>query len=67
MRPGAAPGVVVLVEHLRDLPAALVFGPGILHFRPRAEWVSLGREAGLKSVDEFPITPFVRVFVWTSR
>jgi SAM-dependent methyltransferase len=57
-------GKVVVVEHLRDLAAALAFGPGILHFFPRSQWLHLGDRAGLELVGERSITPFVRVFLY---
>jgi SAM-dependent methyltransferase len=57
-------GRVIVVEHLRDLAAALAFGPGIFHFFPRAEWLRLGRHVGLEVERERRITPFVRVFVY---
>lgn len=57
-------GRVVVVEHLRDLAAALAFGPGIFHFFPRGEWLRLGSRVGLELERERPITPFVRVFVY---
>jgi SAM-dependent methyltransferase len=60
----ASAGKVIVVEHLRDLAAALAFGPGILHFFPRQEWLRLGSVAGLKMERERHITPFVRVFVY---
>jgi SAM-dependent methyltransferase len=59
-------GRVVVVEHLRDLAAALAFGPGILHFFPRGEWLRLGKLAGLELERERRITAFVRVFVYRS-
>lgn len=57
-------GRVVLVEHLRDLAAALAFGPGLFHFRPRGEWMRLATLTGLTLERERPITPFVRVLVF---
>jgi SAM-dependent methyltransferase len=59
-------GRVVVVEHLRDLAAALAFGPGIFHFFPRVEWLRLGSRARLEVERERRITPFVRVFVYRS-
>jgi SAM-dependent methyltransferase len=57
-------GRVMVAEHLRDLAAALAFGPGILHFFPHGEWLRLGRLAGLHVERERRITPFVRVFIY---
>lgn len=61
----SADGTVVLVEHLRDVAAALAFGPGVFHFLPYHEWIRLGRLAGLEVQRERRITPFVRVFLYT--
>lgn len=58
-------GRLVVVEHLRDAANFTVFGPGALHFYSRDEWLRVHRAARLRIIDEFPITPFVRVFVST--
>lgn len=63
----APDGRVVVVEHLRNLSAALAFGPGLFHFYPRGEWVRLARAARLTIAEEFHITPFVHVFVLRNR
>jgi SAM-dependent methyltransferase len=60
LRPG---GRVVLVEHVRDVANFLAFGPGFWHFHSPSSWRSCWESAGLRSIDEFRITPFIRVFV----
>ena len=56
-------GRVVIVEHVRDLANFLAFGPGFLHFHSPGSWRRAWECAGFRSLDEFRITPWVRVFV----
>ena len=56
-------GRIVLVEHIRDLANLLAFGPGFLHFHSWESWRRSWQHAGFRCLDEFCITPWVRVFV----
>ena len=56
-------GRVVVAEHLRDVANFLAFGPGFLHFHSRRTWTRCFARTGFTIQSEFPITPFVRVFV----
>ncbi len=60
-------GRVLLVEHVRDAANFLAFGPGFLHFHSCASWRRCWARAGLRSVDQFSVTPFVQVFVLTAK
>lgn len=57
-------GRVAVIEHLRDFAACMAFGPGVFHFYPRREWLSLGKLASLELDHECRITPFIRVFIY---
>jgi SAM-dependent methyltransferase len=63
----SATGTVVMIEHLRDLPNFAAFGPGFLHFQSRREWINVAASTDLALVNEFSITPFVRVFLFTHK
>ncbi len=60
LRPG---GRVILVEHLRDLPNFLAFGPGFVHFHSPSSWRRSWEAAGMQLRDEFKLTPWLRVFI----
>jgi SAM-dependent methyltransferase len=55
-------GIAILVEHLRDLPNLLAFGPGALHFFSRQEWIRSTKCGGLAIQNQLTITPFIQVF-----
>jgi hypothetical protein len=56
-------GRVVVAEHLRNAANVLAFGPGALHFHSRRTWTRCFSRTRFDIHAEFPITPFVRVFV----
>jgi hypothetical protein len=56
LRPG---GTMLLVEHVRDVANFIAFGPGFLHFLPRAEWLRLASGAGFAVRGEQRVTPWV--------
>ncbi len=60
----APSGKLVIVEHLRDFPNFIAFGPGFLHFWPRSEWLQSASLAGFELLNETSMTPFVRVMVF---
>lgn len=56
-------GRVVIAEHLRDGWGAVAFGPGVMHFHARSQWLRAASAAGLVVERETSVTPFARVFV----
>jgi SAM-dependent methyltransferase len=56
-------GRIVVLEHVRDAANFLAFGPGFLHFHSVKNWERSWEAEGLRLIDGFRITPFVRVFV----
>jgi hypothetical protein len=61
-RVSAPNGRVVIVEHLRDLSNAVVYGPGVFHFFPSSDWLHCFAQAELKVVQRNNISPFATVF-----
>ena len=58
-----ADGRIIVIEHVRDVANFLAFGPGFLHFHSMKSWARSWETEGLRLIDSFRITPFVRVFV----
>ncbi len=53
---------VVLLEHLRDAPNFIVYGPGALHFYGEAQWQRTVEAAGWRIAARTRLTPFVMAF-----
>ncbi|MEZ0388043.1 MAG: class I SAM-dependent methyltransferase [Verrucomicrobium sp.] len=58
----APDGRCIIVEHVRDLANALVYGPGVFHFHSVDTWLADFETAGLKIASEGRITPWVRTW-----
>jgi SAM-dependent methyltransferase len=59
----APEGRLVLLEHLRDIPNAIAYGPGAWHFLRRSAYITAFAAAGLARLEERAMTPFLRLFV----
>ena len=57
-----ASGKLIVVEHLRDLPNFLAFGPGFFHFLKHDDWMNAARFSNFRATQEIKITPFVSAF-----
>jgi SAM-dependent methyltransferase len=55
-------GLVIMVEHLRDLPNFLAFSIGVTHFFSRRVWRKAFSDAGFATIGERKFTPFMSVF-----
>ena len=56
-------GEFILVEHSRNWPNFLAFGPGFLHFFSPSRWRKAAFDAGLTVRTELPLTPFVHAYI----
>jgi hypothetical protein len=56
-------GRMVVIEQLRNFPNFLCFGPAAWHFLSRRTWLRSFAAGGLVLCDEFPLSPWMRVFV----
>ena len=62
-----AAGRMILVEHHRDVPNLLAFGPAAWHFYPRTEWQWAAARAGLEAVARRKLTPLVTATAFEPR
>jgi len=63
----APAGRIVLIEHQRDLPNFLAFGPGAFHFLSSRAWRRSIDDGGLAIERTLRLTPFVTVRILARR
>jgi hypothetical protein len=66
-RVAAPDGRIVLIEHQRDLPNFLAFGPGAFHFLGERAWQRAIGDGGLAIERSLRLTPFVTVRILAVR
>jgi len=59
----APQGHLVITEHLRDLPNAIAFSIGVLHFHSDKTWTRAFQEAHFRLVRQHRTTPFITTYV----
>lgn len=55
-------GELYITEHLRDVPNALVYNIGCLHFYSKSSWFSIFNKSGFCIKEERKVNPFVTNF-----
>ncbi|HCS21165.1 MAG TPA: methyltransferase [Bacteroidetes bacterium] len=56
-------GLVIVLEHLRDLNNFLAYTLGFFHFYSRKTWLTTFKQAGLSLKSERKLTPFLSLFI----
>jgi len=62
----AKDGLLLVTEHLRDLPNSLAFTIGVFHFHPKEAWTRAFREAGLHLIAVHRTAGFITTFILRS-
>ncbi len=60
LKPG---GVIVVTEHLRDIPNFIAYNIGCFHFFSKATWLRTFTGAGFRVSSEQKHTPFITTFI----
>jgi SAM-dependent methyltransferase len=56
-------GTLMITEHLRDVPNAIAFSIGVLHFHSDRTWTRAFQDAGFRVEGRHRITPFIITYV----